>query len=82
MINLLKWWEKKLVYSLGFLLVSHLLQIPHMVWNADVYMELGLISRINPVLDFFLYGIDLLEIPAIVAVTLSFIARFKYHNAK
>lgn len=79
-MNFLAWWERKLTVSLGFLLITHLLQIPHMVWNADMYMELGLISRMNPVLDFILYGVDLLEIPAIVAVTLSFIARLKYYK--
>lgn len=79
-MNFLQWWEKKLVVSLGFLLVTHLLQIPHMVWNADMYMEIGLVSRVNPALDFLLYGVDLLEIPAIVAVTISFIARYKYHK--
>ncbi len=79
-MNFLQWWESKLIASLGFLLITHLLQIPHMVWNADMYMEIGLVSRVNPVLDFLLYGVDLLEIPAIVAVTISFIARYKYHK--
>ena len=51
-----------------------------MIWNADMYMEIGMMSRVNPVMDFILYGVDLLEIPAIVAVTLSFIARLKYHK--
>ena len=79
-MNFLAWWEQKLVASLGFLLITHLLQIPHMMWNADMYMEIGMMSRVNPVMDFILYGVDLLEIPAIVAVTLSFIARLKYHK--
>ena len=38
------------------------MQIPHMVWAGDVYLQLGVISHIHPVLDFFLYGIDLVEI--------------------
>ena len=79
-MNFLQFWEKKLTASLGFLLITHLLQIPHMIWNADMYMEMGVISRVNPIMDFILYGVDLLEIPAIVAVTLSFIARLKYHK--
>jgi hypothetical protein len=34
-----------------------------MVWNADLWLETGLnIARVNPVLDFLLFGIDLVEI--------------------
>jgi len=39
-----------------------------MIWNADLYIELGYISRINPVLDFLLYSIDLIEIISIINV--------------
>jgi len=83
-LSFLDWWEKRLTASLGFLVFTHLAQIPHMMWNADMYMNLGNISRVNPVLDFFLYGVDLLEIPAIITVTISFIAklRHKYHHVK
>lgn len=77
-----EWWERRLTASLGFLVFTHLMQIPHMIWNADMYMQIGVISRVNPITDFILYGVDLLEIPAIVAVTMSFIARLKYHNGK
>jgi hypothetical protein len=51
-----------------------------MIWNADLYLELGLISRMNPVTDFILYGVDLLEVPAIIAVTSSFIARLRKND--
>ena len=33
-----------------------------MLWNADLYLEAGMISRVHPVLDFFMYGVDLIEI--------------------
>ena len=33
-----------------------------MVWAGDVYLQLGIIAHHNPILDFFLYGIDLIEI--------------------
>jgi len=39
-----------------------------MIWNADLYFETGYISKINPVLDFLLYGIDLIEIVSIINV--------------
>tara|TARA_Y100000310_G_C20527314_1_gene736707 strand:- start:220 stop:375 length:156 start_codon:yes stop_codon:yes gene_type:complete len=41
-----------------------------MIWNADLYLELGMISRLNPVLDFFLYGIDLIEIIPMINIAM------------
>jgi len=41
-----------------------------MIWNADLYIELGFISRIHPVLDFLLYSIDLIEIISIINVVM------------
>jgi hypothetical protein len=55
------WYTRQLKGSLIFLLVIHIIQIPHMVWNADMYFEMGNIARVNPVLDFLLYGVDLVE---------------------
>jgi len=48
--------------------VIQIIQIPHMVWNADLYFEIGVISRIHPALDFLLYGVDLIEIISIINV--------------
>jgi hypothetical protein len=77
LLRFLKWWENKLTVSLGFLVFTHLIQIPHFLWNGDMLMEAGYVSRINPVLDFVLYGIDLIEIPAIIVVVVSFVSRLK-----
>ena len=65
-------WEKKLTLSLGFLVITHVLQIPHFIWGGDALLESGIIYKVNPVLDFVLYGIDLIEIPAIIVVVVSF----------
>jgi|TARA_R110000824_G_scaffold174372_1_gene352482 hypothetical protein len=62
------WYSKQLKGSLIFLLVIHIIQIPHMVWNADMYFEMGNIARVNPVLDFLLYGVDLIELISLVQV--------------
>ena len=62
------WYEKQLMGSLAFLLMVHVVQIPHMVWAADVYMELGMISRIHPILDFLLYGVDLVELLSLTQI--------------
>ena len=39
-----------------------------MVWNADIMLEAGYISRVHPVIDWFLYGVDLIEIISIINV--------------
>ena len=62
------WYEKQLMGSLAFLLMVHLVQIPHMIWAADVYMELGMISRIHPILDFLLYGVDLVDLLSLAQI--------------
>ena len=62
------WYEKKLMGSLAFLLMVHIVQIPHMIWAADVYMQLGIISRIHPIIDFLLYGVDLVELLSLAQI--------------
>ena len=62
------WYEKQLMGSLAFLLMVHVVQIPHMIWSAEVYMELGMISRIHPILDFLLYGVDLVELLSLAQI--------------
>ena len=56
------WYDKHTTKSLVITAIIIYMQIPHMVWAGDVYLQLGVISHIHPVLDFFLYGIDLVEI--------------------
>lgn len=63
-----KWYETKILGSVIIIAIIQFIQIPHMLWNADLYLELGYISRVNPVLDFFLYGVDLIEIVSIINV--------------
>ena len=56
------WYERHITESLFLTAFIIYLQIPHMIWNADLYLEAGMISHIHPGLDFFLYGVDLVEI--------------------
>jgi len=56
------WYDRHLTQSLFLTAFILYLQIPHMVWAGDVYLQLGIIAHHNPILDFFLYGIDLIEI--------------------
>ena len=63
-----QWYENKILGSIIIIAIIQFIQIPHMVWNADLYLDAGYISRINPVLDFLLYGVDLIEIVSIINV--------------
>ena len=56
------WYDKHTTKSLIITAIIIYMQIPHMIWAGDVYLQLGIISHIHPVLDFFLYGIDLVEV--------------------
>ena len=71
----LKWWERQTTTWIVLFAVIQIIQIPHMIWNADLYLDAGYISRINPVFDFLFYGIDLLEIPTILIAILTIISR-------
>lgn len=63
-----KWYEDKILGSILIIAVIQFIQIPHMIWNADLYLELGVVSRLHPALDWLLYGVDLIEIVSIVNV--------------
>lgn len=63
-----KWYEDKILGSILIIAVIQFIQIPHMVWNADLYLQTGMISRIHPALDWLLYGVDLIEIVSIINV--------------
>ena len=57
------------------------LQIPHMIWAGDLYLRTGLLANRNPVLDFLLYGVDLLEVVTIVYITSLIVAEVKARKA-
>ena len=63
-----RWYEGKILGSVVIIAVIQFIQIPHMVWNADLYLEMGIVSRVHPVLDWLLYGVDLIEIVSIINV--------------
>ena len=53
------------------------IQIPHMVWAGDVFLQTGIISYHNVVLDFFLYGIDLIEVIPMITVAMLIYSKIK-----
>ena len=71
------WYQTKIVHAIGFLFITHILQIPHFIWAGDAWLQSGYVAHLHPILDFLLYGIDLIEIPALINVTLLFIAQLR-----
>ena len=41
------WYENKILGSIVIIAVIQFIQVPHMVWNADIMLEAGIISIIN-----------------------------------
>ena len=79
-MRFLVWWERKTTTWIIILAVIQVIQIPHMIWNADLYLDIGVISRVNPIFDFILYGVDLVEIPSIMIAILTIYSRIIKRN--
>jgi len=62
------WYENKILGSVIIIAIIQFIQIPHMIWNADLMLEAGYVSRVHPLIDWLLYGVDLIEIVSIVNV--------------
>jgi hypothetical protein len=76
------WYENKILGSIILIAIIQFIQIPHMIWNADMMLEMGTISRVHPVIDWFLYGVDLIEIISIVNVGMIMFSLLKKRNRK
>ena len=75
------WYSRNIEKSLLVTLIILLSQIPHFFWGGDVLLQSGYIANANPITDFILYGVDLLEIPLIIKTTIDFIV-LKRRNKK
>ena len=62
------WYENKILGSIVIIAIIQFIQIPHMIWNADLYLDIGVIARVHPVIDWLLYGVDLIEIVSIINI--------------
>ena len=76
------WYESKILGSLVIVAVIQFIQVPHMVWNADLMLSLGVISHVHPLLDWLLYGVDLIEIVSIINVAMMIYALVKSKRIK
>lgn len=77
-----KWYEDKILGSIMIIAIIQFIQIPHMVWNADLYLEAGIISRVHPAFDWLLYGVDLIEIVSIINVGMIMFSMLKKRRNK
>ena len=77
-----QWYENKILGSVILIAVIQFIQIPHMVWNADIMLEAGIVSRVHPVIDWFLYGVDLIEIVSIINVGMIMFSLIKKRSQK
>ncbi len=73
----LDWFDMHTTGNIIISLIITYLQIPHFIWAGDAYLRLGIVSHVHPILDFFLYGIDLIEIIPMISLTLVAIAKIK-----
>ena len=71
------WYDRQITKNLIITAIIVYLQIPHMVWAGDLYLQLGVISRVHPVFDFALYGIDLIEILLMLKVGMMLYGRIR-----
>ncbi|MBS3922415.1 MAG: hypothetical protein KGZ37_04610 [Nitrosarchaeum sp.] len=76
------WYENKILGSVIIIAIIQFIQIPHMVWNADLMLEAGYVSRVHPLIDWLLYGVDLIEIISIVNVGMIMFSLIKKRRAK
>ena len=75
------WYQNNIEKSLIVTLIVMILQIPHFIWAGDAYLQTGLIAHTNPILDFFLYGIDLVEVPMILKTIIDVSALYSRKHA-
>lgn len=79
----LNWYEYHIIASLLITAIILYMQIPHTIAAADCFFTLGIgIVHIHPLIDFFLYGIDLLELLPIINITILLVAKIRHKFIK
>jgi hypothetical protein len=75
------WYERHTTKSLFIMAVIIYIQIPHMVWAGDAILQSGVVWGANPILDFLLYGIDLIEVIPMISVGMMIYAKIKKNHS-
>ena len=79
--SFLNWYEKHMAKSLIISAVILYAQIPHTITAAECFFgdhDHTLIFGKNIILDFLIYGIDLLELIPIIGITLAIISKLRH----
>ena len=77
----LNWYERHMAKSLIVSAVILYAQIPHTITAAECFFgdhDHTLIFGKNIILDFLIYGIDLLELIPIIGITLAIISKLRH----
>jgi len=73
----LDWYESHIGKSLIISAVILYMQIPHSWWALECIFGEGILHGHGVVIDFFLYGIDTLEMIPIIGITLVIITKVR-----
>ena len=74
------WYERHMVKSLIVSAVILYMQIPHSWWALECIFGEGILHGHGIIIDFFLYGIDTLEMIPIISITLLIITKARKHG--
>jgi len=77
----LNWYEKHMAKSLIISAVILYAQIPHTITAAECFFgdhDHTMIFGKNIILDFLIYGIDLLELIPIIGITLAIVTKVRH----
>ena len=74
----LDWYERHMTKSLIISAVILYMQIAHSWWALECVFGEGILHGHGMVVDFFLYGIDTLEMIPIIGVTIAIIAKVRH----
>ena len=67
------WYKSHLLFALSFMLFIQILQIPHWIWSHSQFTD-GLLPDLPLWLDYIIWSIDLIEIPALINAGMLLIA--------
>ena len=77
----LEWYDRHMTKSLIITAIILYAQIPHTITAAECFFgdhDHTLIFGKNIVLDFLIYGIDLLELVPIIGITIAIVSKLRH----
>jgi len=76
------WYERHMVKSLIVSAVILYMQIPHSWWALECIFGEGILHGHGIIIDFFLYGIDTLEMIPIISITLLIVTKARKYGKR